>query len=311
MAVALILTGLFLALLPGLLRPLGRRIAPAEWTQLTFVALIGSVAVVEAGLVLLAAPTVFRALGIGALADACDRLAGSLMPLGSTGGWIATTAAIVTPVSGAVGWFISRRRVGGLAIEPYLGTHERRSDHELVIIPTDSHIAYCIDAADPQVVVSQGLIDALTEAEFDAVIAHELAHLSHDHPRMLLIAASAGSALGWWPPMRPSVRAFRASIERWADDHAAGADPARRRSVCDALQRIGAVATPKPVAAFSLSDATAERIEAMRSVQVAPWTVHAAIYLPGALAGVVALAAVGVWLSQTEAVLAMAGRCPI
>ena len=311
MAVVLVLVGLFVATLPGVLRPLGRRVDPAEWAQLSFLAVTGSVVMVEAGLILLAAPTVFRALDLGFLADACARLVGPLMPLGHTGGWLAGGLAIATPALAAHRWVKARRRLTGLSIEPCLGRHEQRADHDLVILPLDAHIAYSVDVGRPQVVLSEGLIDSLDEEQLDAVVAHELAHLREDHPRMLLIAAAAGAALGWWPPMRRSHRVFRASIERWADECAVGTHEPTRRTLCEALRAVTAVTRPVPIATFSLAEATAERIHAMQSPPEATWRVRAALYVPGAAAGVVMLAAVGLWLSDTQSVLAMAGRCPI
>lgn len=312
MVLPLILAGLALAALPGLARPIGRRLPPAEWSQLTFLGLIGGTIVIEAGLILLAAPTVLRSFDVGALADACSRLAGPLVPFGDVGGWVAAALAAGTAVAGGVGWARARARLGSLEIEPYLGEHRLRGDHEVVVLPTDAHIAYSVDASLPQVVISRGTVDSLSAAQLDVLIDHELAHLRLDHPRMLLLAEASRVALRWWPPVQPSHKAFRASIERWADDHAVAADPAARRDLRGALERITALNGPVPVVAgFSLADATAERLAAMDQDPAAPRSLHAALYLPGAIVGLSAIATFGMWMSQTQTVLAMAGRCPI
>lgn len=311
MAVALVLAGLFAGALPALGRPIGRRIGSSEWAQLSLVSLVGAAILVQSGLVLMAAPAVLRFLGVSALASACDRLVGPLTPFGTTGGWVAAALAVATPALGWHGWRRARRRLATLEIEPYLGEHHARSDHDLVILPTDTQIAYSVDGARPQVVVSRGLLADLTDAQVDVVIAHERAHLEHGHPRMLILAAAARAALVWWPPMRRSHRVLRASVERWADDHATGDDPASRRCLSDALHRVAGFATPAPVPAFSLADATAERIDAMQNRHRAPWAMRAAIYVPGALVGAVALGVFGQWLAEARMVLAMAGRCPI
>lgn len=311
MAAALVLLGLGVAALPGLLRPFGRRVAAAEWAQLSFIAVIGSVVMVETGLILIAAPTVLRRLGIGALADACDSLIGPLVPLGSTGGWAAAALAVTIGVLAVRGWTRARSRLANLAIEPYLGEHTWHEDHEVVVLATDAHIAYSVDVCGPQVVLSQGLINSLSACQLQAVIDHEVAHLRHDHPRMLLLAVAARSGLVWWPPMRHSHRAFRVSVERWADEAATGTSPERRRELCDALLTVAAVGRPMPIATFTLADATAERVAAMEAKPVAPWALRAALYLPGVIAAAITLAVTGTWFSQTQSVLAMAGRCPI
>lgn len=311
MAVALVLAGLLAGALPAIGRPLGRRIAPSEWAQLSLVALVGAVALVQTGLVLMAAPAVLRSVGVDALASACDRLLGPLMPIGNTGGWIAAALAVLTPALAWRGWHRARRRLSTLEIEPYLGEHHACDDHDLVILPVAAQIAYSVDGVRPQVVVSRGLLAALTAAQAEVVIAHERAHLEHRHPRLLIIAAAARDALGWWPPMRPSHRVVRSSVERWADDHATGNDPTSRRCLSDALERVAALTAPTPVPAFSLAEATAERIDAMQDIPRSSWVLRTALYLPGALVAAVALGVLADWLSAARLVLAMAGTCPI
>ncbi|HEX2063632.1 MAG TPA: hypothetical protein VHE80_04335, partial [Acidimicrobiales bacterium] len=93
MAPALVAAGLLLLALPASCRRVGRRLVAREWSRLCLVALIAGALLLEAGLVLLAAPTVFRALGVAALAEACGKLLGPLMPLGTVGGWAAAALA--------------------------------------------------------------------------------------------------------------------------------------------------------------------------------------------------------------------------
>lgn len=171
-------------------------------------------------------------------------------------------------------------------------------------------VAYSVDHLGPQVVITQGLLDTLTPQQVDAVVAHEHAHLRLGHPRLLLAAAAARLGLRWWLPARRSHAALRVAVERWADDEAA-AEPARRQHLRAALVTLAAVDLGGAAAAFSLADATLERIEAMDQPPRAPLGLHALLYAPGLAGGVVAVVSTGSWASQARLVLAMAGRCTI
>lgn len=78
------------------------------------------------------------------------------------------------------------------------GMRRRRREHrELVDIIARSHdrhvrvlehptpTAYCLPGREKRVVLSQGVIDTLTDAELDAVLTHEEAHLSGRHDLLL------------------------------------------------------------------------------------------------------------------------------
>lgn len=310
MAPALIAAGLLLLALPAAARPVGRQVPSAEWARLCVAALLGGALLVEAGLVLLAAPTVLRALGVPALAQACDRLVGPLMPLGGAGGWTAALLAAALPAATVRGWRRADAQVRGLGIERCLGTHHPGEGYELVVLPTAEQVAYSVDHLVPQVVVSQGLLDTLAASQVDAVVAHERAHLRLGHPRLLLAAAAVRHALRWWPPAARSHAVLRVALERWADDEATG-DPAARKHLRDALVALAATDLGGAVAAFSLAAATLERIEAMDGTPRAPLGIHAVLYAPGLAGGLVAVAVTGTWASQARLVLAMAGRCTI
>lgn len=310
MAAALLVAGLLVIALPAAARPLGRRVGAAEWTQLCLVALLGGAALVEAGALLLAAPTVLRAAGIPALASACDALVGPLLPLGAAGGWSAFVVAVGLPILAVRGWDRARAQVDGLVIEPWLGRHQPRDGYELVVLPTPEPLAYSV-ADPPQVVISEGLAAALTGEQLTVVIGHEVAHLRGRHPRLLVAAAAARHALVWWPPATRTHAAFRSALERWADDHAAGDDPQRRRALREALVTVAISAADGPVAAFSLADALAERVEAMDRPPRLPLPLHTLLYVPGAAASIVAVLAIGAWADQARLVVAMAGRCTI
>jgi beta-lactamase regulating signal transducer with metallopeptidase domain len=69
------------------------------------------------------------------------------------------------------------------------------------------------------------MLNALTPAERDAMLAHEASHLRHRHIWWLLAADLAAEVN---PALRPTARALRHTVERWADEDAADTVTDRR-----------------------------------------------------------------------------------
>ncbi len=91
------------------------------------------------------------------------------------------------------------------------------------IIPSRQLAAHCAGLRRPRAVVSTGLLDLLTPAEQEAVLAHELAHVRLGHPRILLLGAVTARAYRWLPPARLAWTRLRRDLEAAADDEAAAA----------------------------------------------------------------------------------------
>lgn len=83
---------------------------------------------------------------------------------------------------------------------------------ELVLDPTDQPNSWVIDlpGAAPRLHVTQGLLDALTPEELEAVLAHELSHIVHRDatvvstvglPGAVLLEGGRDMAFGWAPLM--------------------------------------------------------------------------------------------------------------
>ena len=132
MGLLLIVSGFALLGLPALLRLVGRRLTPAEWSRLCATALAGGALTVETGAVLFAAPTVLRAVGVSALANACERMLGHFAPGGPWAGWACAVGAITIGARAGHGMIKSRRVQRLVWAEPGLGRHERFAGHELV-----------------------------------------------------------------------------------------------------------------------------------------------------------------------------------
>lgn len=277
-----------LASLPVLLHRVGRRLPPAEWTLLCLVALTGAVVLVEVAFLLLAAPVVFSIVGLHSLAAACEDMLGALAPIGQWMGPVAAVAALALPAAVVYQWRRIAGRSAELWIEPGLGKHEPGSEFELVVLPTDEALAYCVARPWGQVVVSEGLVRRLRRDELAAVMAHEQAHLACRHGAMLRLAATAAKVLAWWPPARGSELVVRSAIEQWADDVAINGDHRRRRALRSALLGLALIEPPQGVAAFSPVEATADRVVALEghsSYRRAVPVMRLGMYLPGMLLG--------------------------
>jgi Zn-dependent protease with chaperone function len=310
-ALVLLLAGLGLLALPGAARRLGRQLVPAEWARLSAGLLLGGAAVVWLSAVLFAAPTVLRTLGVPHLAEACERMLGPLTPGGPAVGWTALAVVVALPVLSVVGFVRARREQRRFHIEPWLGQHERFGGHDVVTLPTDELLALSVDGCQSQIVVSRGLVAALSPSELAAVLRHEAAHLEHRHHRFLLLASALEHGFAVVPFVGRSTRALRAALERWADEAAAGGECGSRAVLRNALLGVTMAIVNPAVAAFAAAETVIERLDALDGDAGRPSGLRrAAVYLPALAVSAAVLVAFGVWAGNVQALLAMSGRCP-
>lgn len=308
MSLLLLVVGVALLAFPAGARQLGRRLPPDQWARLAAAALAAGVLLVEVSLVLLAAPTVLRTLGVPALASACGRMFGELTPGGTDAGWSAAALAVVVPGLALRGAARGRRAQRSMWVEPWLGDHTEVAGVELVVLASTELFAYSVARPTPQVVLSQGLVDALDRGELAAITRHELAHLQYRHHRQLLLAAAIETSM---PILCLSTAPLRVALERWADETAAGASRPRRRTVREALLALAACPLASgDVAAFGAVPTIFERIDALDAAPItASRAPHAAMLAVLMGLGLVALVGAGQWVVQARAMLAMAGYC--
>src|SRR6266542_3285528 len=264
--------------------------------------------------VLVATPTVMRAVGLGEIADLCRQALGRLIPGGAPVGWAALVVAAVVPV--LAGREVLRMRrdrrlvKSGLALGECLAHH----GHALLVVPSDRMVAFSVPGPAPQVVVSRRLARELTDSELTAVLHHELAHLDNQHHHYLLLASVVEGSLGLLGPVRRSAAALRAALERWADEQAALASAGGRASVRSALLRVAAaMAGVDPRLTSFLSASTmAERIEALQAEPPARSVLprRLSVYVPAALLLLGAPVLVGAILGQADVLHDLAGICP-
>lgn len=307
MAPLLLLAAVALLALPGAARRFGRRLQPSEWSWFCAGVLLAGALMLELSLVLYATPTALRALGVHHLADMCERAMGALLPGGAILGWPAAGLALAFPIRLLLAGHRTRQLQAGAHIEPCLGHHRPVDGYDLVVLPTDHVMAFSVAGTASQVVISEGLVQALHPEEVEAVVRHEAAHLHHGHQRLLLLAGSLDDTLPLGRIVRRSTAALRTGLERWADELAAGHAGSSRAVLRRALVGVcEALIAPRAVAAFSAADTIAERLDALSTEPPRPSSPsRAAAYTPALVISVLVITAFGVWHHDILHVLAL------
>lgn len=259
------LVGIALALLyfPLFAFRLGRRLPSRDWSRMATTSLITGASALLLSLLFIAAPPMLRAVGAGELARLCDEFLGHLPHGTPMTGWIAAGLFTASIVFGTLNTFRTTRTLRALTVEPFVGTHVPTPEFDLVLLPSPARLAYSRQAARPQVVVTEGLVELLSKEEFRILLRHEAAHLRYRHERELQVLAILRFALAWLPGLSKSVSVARLAMERLADEEAAGPGVPRRRALARALVVTVSGAAPDAVPAFNHVQGLLERVEAM------------------------------------------------
>ena len=121
-----------------------------------------------------------------------------------------------------------------------------------VLVEHSDPVAYCVAGRHPTVILSTGAVRALEPAQLSAVLAHERAHLTGRHHRLLALARIGRLVLPFLPLMRDADAQVARLVEMHADDAAARAgDP---RSLATALVVLATGTSPAPALAASATD---------------------------------------------------------
>jgi len=312
MTTMLLVSGLGLLAIPACGRPLGRRLPPAEWAKLCAGLLAAGAVVVEASLVIQAAPTVFRMVGLERVADLCEHALGAVAPGGAPVGITAAALGVVIALLAGRAGLGARRIQRRATVERGIGWHRTVWGHRLVILPSQDPVAFSTGGRPSQVVMSQGLVAALSDDQLAAVLRHEVAHVRHHHHRYLLLACAVERSLGVLPFVGRGTAALRCAVERWADEEAAGPQSTDRASVHAALLKVAELVSVPDVAAFTTPGTVVERLEALRSdpngsPAIGPRTL---VYLPAGLLLVAVVVTVDSILAHVTFLHMLAGLCP-
>jgi Zn-dependent protease with chaperone function len=122
-----------------------------------------------------------------------------------------------------------------------------------VLVEHSEPVAYCVAGRHPTVILSTGALQELDGAQLAAVLAHERAHLTGRHHRLLAMARIGSLVLPFLPLMRDADAHVARLVEMHADDAAARvSDP---RSLATALVVLASGASPAPALGAATTDA--------------------------------------------------------
>jgi hypothetical protein len=148
--------------------------------------------------------------------------------------WLSVALLTVTSISMTVTWRRQRRLLALAGADSGLGA--------VVMVPDPVAHAFAVPGKPGHVVVTTGMREALTDEQFDALLAHEQAHLNARHHRLIRLSelAAASHPALWWV-----TRHVDYLVERAADESAA-AEVGSRRTVAQAIGAAALAATARP-----------------------------------------------------------------
>ncbi|WP_131737638.1 M56 family metallopeptidase [Actinomadura roseirufa] len=126
---------------------------------------------------------------------------------------------------------------------------------DLVILDDPAADAFTLPGLPGRIVISTRMLNGLTEPERVALIAHERAHLRHQH-HWFTTATHLAATLN--PLLKPVSRAVSYTVERWADEYAARTSGDRRLVARTVAKAALLKADSPPRAATALGIAGAE-----------------------------------------------------
>ncbi len=210
----------------GAARPLADRLPPRTATWL----LAGSAVVLAAAscsvlgvLALAAAVRIPFVDAIGGMSlSAVNHRDPASLPLGIFAGALLVAAAVAAL---RAAWLRTAALVAAHRQTRRLpGTGRAARPAEAVVIDDDGVDAYTVPGWPSRIVVTSGMLAALSPAEREVMLAHERAHASASHYVFTAVARLAAAAN---PLLSPLAAAIGYTVERWADERAAAAAGSR------------------------------------------------------------------------------------
>ncbi|MEU9096786.1 M56 family metallopeptidase [Streptomyces sp. NPDC048361] len=152
-------------------------------------------------------------------------------------------AACTLVLAGCLGSLaVSAWRQGTMWLAARRESRALPTNGELTVVDDPVPHAFALPGSPGRIVVSSGMLRALSAEERTALLAHERSHLRHRH-HLFLLTLNLAAALH--PLLRPVARAGSFAVERWADEEA-GAQVGDRTLVARAVARAALAAKRAP-----------------------------------------------------------------
>jgi Peptidase family M48 len=260
MQVALYLPLIIPLLAAAAARPLAERLPPRTATWLLTGAALALAIASGAVLGLLAMAAAFRIPLVSAIGGmslgAVSRGDPASLPLG-----VVAAAALAAAALAALraAW----RRAGAMAAA-HRQARGLPGSEQVVVVPDEAADAYTVPGWPGRIVITSGMMAALSDEERRVLLAHEQAHAAGCH---YLFTAAARLAAAANPLLRPMAVAVGYSVERWADERAASATgdrPLAARTIAKAALAAAAAPPSRPAPSATLA-AVPEHVSARRA----------------------------------------------
>jgi hypothetical protein len=136
-------------------------------------------------------------------------------------------------------WKSARKLMQSFAV---VAEHWTEGGHCVEIVDSTEPIVAVVGGWRPRIFAAERVLAICSEAEFQQVIAHEVAHLSaRDNLKCLLLVACP-DPLAWLPVGAALLRRWQTAVEFEADQRATGSDPYRRVALASALIKVARLA---------------------------------------------------------------------
>jgi Zn-dependent protease with chaperone function len=100
-----------------------------------------------------------------------------------------------------------------------IGAPTKRPD--VFVVTAERPAAYCVVGRPNAIVITSAAVDELDGRQLNAVLAHEVAHISGRHHQLLMLVRALAGTLSWLPLFTRGADAIADLLEMCADDTAA------------------------------------------------------------------------------------------
>lgn len=272
---------------PPLGRWLARRMQPrsAAWALVAACLLIAATTVWSATVL---AATLLEDLGLGSEPGDAE----PILDAEAVAGLVALVAA-----AAGVAWHLVARRRRRERVDAVLRDHSEA----LVVLADSRAYAFCLPGRPGRVVVTRGMLQALSAPQRRVLLAHERAHLHFRH-HAFRDAVDVAAVVN--PLLRPARPVMAYLCERWADEYASAAVGSRQLSARSlAAAALAGRAAPASLPGFH-DFGVADRVKALLSPLPAG---RPAAFVSFAVAVIASVLAADV--GATADLVAFLGRC--